>query len=153
MSNQSLLPPESGEPPKKYPQMNHHILCVDDEEEIGKILVDFFHRDTNCKVDFVLDAEQAFKYLDTHDEVDLVITNVAMPGMDGIAMTKLITGKYPDTRVIILTGIQWDAREAAFQAGAKAYISKPFNFLDLLGIVEKVLTGGLTHIVMIGGKR
>jgi YesN/AraC family two-component response regulator len=83
--------------------MSYSIFIVDDEAEFGRILIDFFHRDTDWNADCVQNAEQAFKYLD-NNEVDLVITNIAMPGLDGIDMTRLITSNYPEIKVIVLTG-------------------------------------------------
>ena len=133
---------------RKYSQMNHHILCVDDEEAIGILLVKFFRDKTNCRIAHVMGADEAFEYLG-NNRVDLVITNQRMNGMDGLTMTNVITKKYP-TKVIVFTGGDLGGeRIDAFHKGAKAFIQKPCRMDALLEIVDKVMTEGVTYIGII----
>ena len=87
-----------------------------------------------------------------NNSVDLVITNISMPFMDGLTMTDIITKKYP-TKVIVLTGIgdmkKGTFRIEAFRKGASAYVNKPCKIDDLFEVVYKVMTEDVTFI----GKR
>jgi len=136
---------------RKYSQMNYHILCVDDVKEIGEFLVNCFRDNTNCRIAHVIDADEALEYLE-NNSVDLVITNISMPFMDGLTMTDIITKKYP-TKVIVLTGIgdmkKGKFRIEAFQKGASAYVNKPCKIDDLFEVVYKVMAEDVTFI----GKR
>ena len=152
MSSQRPPPCKLGDPLKKYLQMNHHILCVDDEKTIGELLVVVFRHYTNCKIAYVMSAKEAFEYLE-NNQVDLVITNIYMPGMDGLEMAKIIINNYP-TKVIIMTGSSSSGvRECVLRMGVKAYIRKPCDPDELLEIANKVLTKNLTYIGEFGGKR
>jgi DNA-binding NtrC family response regulator len=132
---------------RKYSQMNHHILCVDDHKPIGEMLVESFRRFTNCTIAHVMNANEAFEYLE-NNRVDLVITNQRMPGMGGLEMTNVITKRYP-TKVIVLTGGDLGGeRKEAFHKGAKAFVLKPCGIDDLLEIVYKVMTEGVSYIGM-----
>ena len=131
----------------KYSQMNHHILCVEDEKAIGEFLVEFFRKNTNCTITHVMNANEAFEYLENNC-VDLVITNQRMVGMDGLTMTNEITKKYP-TKVIVFTGGDLGGeRKDAFHKGAKAFILKPCKIDALLEVVYKVMTEGVSYIGM-----
>jgi DNA-binding NtrC family response regulator len=132
---------------RKYSQMNHHILCVDDSKPVGEMLVHFFRHNTNCTIAHVMNANEAFEYLE-NNRVDLVITNQRMPGMGGLEMTNVITKRYP-TKVIVLTGGDLGGeRKEAFHKGAKAFVLKPCGIDDLLEIVYKVMTEGVSYIGM-----
>jgi len=130
---------------RKYSQMNHHILCVEDEKLLGESLVEIFRRYTNCTIAHVMNANEAFEYLE-NNRVDLVITNQRMPGMGGLEMTNVITKIYP-TKVIVFTGGDLGGeRKDAFHKGAKAFVLKPCRIDDLLEIIDKVMTEGVIYI-------
>ena len=120
----------------KHSQMNYHILCVDDEKLIGEAIVNWSRDNTNCRIAHVMDANEAFEYLE-NNRVDLVITNISMPSMDGLTMTNIITKKYP-TKVIVLTGFG-GMKKDEFRQGASAFVNKPCNLNDLFEVVYQVM--------------
>lgn len=66
---------------------------------------------------------------------DLVLMDLAMPGMDGIAATRLITSSFPEAKIIIVTSYEGAAiRESALEAGAFVFLPKE-NIADLRGII------------------
>jgi CheY-like chemotaxis protein len=70
---------------------------------------------------------------------DVVLMDVRMPGMDGLAATKQILRLYPSARVIMVTDYDDEAlRNAAQQAGACAYVLKQ-NLLDLARLLGSVV--------------
>jgi two-component system chemotaxis response regulator CheY len=74
---------------------------------------------------------------------DLVIMDITMPVMDGIAATKTIVGADPTAKVIMCTALgQQNLVIEAIKAGAKDYIVKPFVPDRVIDGVSKVLTAG-----------
>lgn len=75
--------------------------------------------------------------------VDVVITDINMPEMDGIELTQYITENYDDLKVIILTMHDKSAfLDRAFDAGAKGYLLKNGDMDELYTTIHKVQQGG-----------
>lgn len=84
------------------------------------------------------DGEEALR-LARQTKPDLVVMDIALPGMNGIEATRAIKGLYPDTHVIILTVHELDAyRSDAADAGADAYIPKRHMQTRLLESIESI---------------
>jgi DNA-binding NtrC family response regulator len=114
------------------------ILVVDDELLIRDLLYDFF---ASRNFDIVL-AESGTKALDIlcAEDVDLILTDLKMPDMDGLEMVKRSGAKEKGTPVIIMTG--FPSVESAIEAiklKVSDYIVKPFNINRLLESIENVL--------------
>lgn len=114
------------------------ILIVDDEEGLREGLSKLLKTEGYA----VLSAEsgeQALKILQ-HAHIDLVLTDMRMPEMDGIELLKKIREQHPGIGVIILTGYgQIESYIEAMNFGAIEYVSKPFKVNELKFIVNKVL--------------
>jgi DNA-binding NtrC family response regulator len=114
------------------------ILIVDDEEGLreglGKLLEDDGYAVLSAE-----NGEQALEILQ-QSHIDLVLTDMRMPGMDGIELLKKIRERHGDLGVIILTGYgQIESYIEAMNFGAIEYVSKPFKVNELKFIVNKVL--------------
>ena len=111
------------------------ILVVDDELSIRRVLKEvlnskgFETHSASC-------AEAGLEILN-EIKVDIVITNIWMPGMDGIELTRLIKGRY-DSDVIIMTGYHIRYEEA-IRLGASDLLHKPAKLEDLLVSINKIL--------------
>jgi PAS domain S-box-containing protein len=115
--------------------MTTKLLVVDDEEGIREVL-EITLTDAGYEV---LTAENGFSGLDmvkTHNP-DIVLTDIRMPGMDGMALLKAVKQSFPDIEVIMITGYG-DANLAieSLKTGAVDFISKPVN-QDVLEIALK----------------
>jgi DNA-binding NarL/FixJ family response regulator len=87
------------------------------------------------------DGREAFDLALEH-KPDLVLMDVDMPHLDGVTATKLIRGCLPDTKVLILSDHDEDARiVAAVQAGAVGYILKDADHTDVLRIIRATHRG------------
>jgi YesN/AraC family two-component response regulator len=70
---------------------------------------------------------------------DVLITDIKMPGMDGMELFKTVKAANPDVAVIIVTGFGTiDSAVAAIRLGAEDYITKPFNVDDILIKLKKL---------------
>ncbi len=86
------------------------------------------------------DGEQALRLFDQH-QPDLVVTDVRMPNMDGLALTHQLKLRRPDCPVIMVTGYGDESTAiAALKAGACDYLHKPFQISELKNTVERALS-------------
>ncbi|MBC7236597.1 MAG: response regulator [Chloroflexi bacterium] len=108
----------------------HRLLIVDDEENIRRLLT-LFWREKGLEVIAVADGWEALGELAAHP-FDLVLTDVNMPGMDGLALLREIRERYPDTGVLVLTGYG-TIQDAvyAMKHGALDFVTKPLDMAEL----------------------
>ena len=108
-----------------------HILVVDDEADIRLLLAREIS-DQGHQVVAVEDSAQAMEEMGRGD-FDVVLTDVRMPGMDGIALTEWIKRTRPDTDVIVMAGYtSIESAATAIHLGAFDYLPKPFREIDLV---------------------
>lgn len=112
------------------------ILIVDDEPSICLVLKKFLSLNGFVAHTASM-AEEAIEILNAI-AVDLVITNIRMPGMDGLELTRLIKRKYASD-VIIMTGYHSYTSEEAGRIGADDLLHKPAELVDLLNRVTRIL--------------
>jgi len=73
---------------------------------------------------------------------DIVLMDLSMPVLDGVAATRRITDEFPDVKVVVLTMHDDPARtRAALEAGAIAYLTKGTSFADVLDTLRRVIAG------------
>jgi CheY-like chemotaxis protein len=112
------------------------ILAVDDEE----VILDSFRKILvldGYNIDTVENGKEALGLIQKH-HYDFVFTDLKMPEMDGIAVTKAVKHMRPDIDVIIITGYATvESAVACMQYGAMDYVQKPFTEDELLAFVKK----------------
>jgi len=114
------------------------VLIVDDEEDTAQLLCDVL-RKRGFAVDAVYSANQCLEHL-RRDPVDVVVTDVQMPGMSGIELCDQLYKRYPDCAPIVLTGYgRLDTAIAAMRAGAFDFITKPVKGDVLELAIERAL--------------
>jgi DNA-binding NtrC family response regulator len=118
---------------------NPSILVVDDELLIRDLLYDFF---SGQGWDIVVaeTGEKALKILE-NKQVDLVLTDIKMPVMDGLALAEEVGKAHPDLPVVLMTGYpSVDTAVAALRAHVADYIIKPFNINELFKTLKAQMT-------------
>ncbi len=110
------------------------ILVVDDEEDIQLLFRKKFKKDIQegkFLFRFATSANAAIQYLNTLKEFDmvLVLSDIKMPGMNGIDLLKIVKTQYPHLKVMMITAYDdLKNREDATRLGALDFIAKPVNF-------------------------
>ena len=124
--------------------MKTRILLVDDEEEFVQALSERLTiRDYDVTTS--LSGEDALLKVKGHD-FDVVILDVAMPGMNGIAALREIKGIKPLTEVIMLTGrATVDTAIDGMKLGAYDYIMKPCDTEQLVSNINKAHARKVEH--------
>lgn len=115
------------------------ILTIDDEPTILEVLADIF--DEQYTVLTAFNAEDALQILKEQD-VSLIICDIVMPGMDGLALCSIIktSVELSHIPVVLLTGkSDMDDKVAALENGADVYIEKPFSPAYLSAQVRSLL--------------
>ena len=120
--------------------MTKTILTVDDSASVRQ-MVTFTLKGAGYIVLEAVDGEDGLAKINSAD-VDMVITDLNMPKLDGIGFIKKIRAniKYKFIPVIMLTTeSQAEKKQAGKAAGATGWIVKPFKPEQLLGVIKKVL--------------
>ncbi len=107
------------------------VLLIEDEPKMVQTLKKGLE-EYNIQVDFAYDGSMG-KRLATSNEYTVIVSDVILPGINGIDLLRQIRGDGNHTPVLLLTALgQTDDKVAGFDAGADDYLTKPFEFLELL---------------------
>ena len=114
------------------------VLIADDDVAICKTLEMHYSR-SGYDVLLAHNAEDGYREAIEHD-VDLVITDVRMPGQDGFSLLKRMRDKAPSIPIIMITAFHdLDTTVQAMQGGAADYIMKPLDIQELDAAVDRAL--------------
>lgn len=114
-----------------------HILIVDDDPGV-RIPMEEFIKQSGFAASSATSAEEALALLRSNG-MNVVITDISLPGMDGLEFTDLIKKDY-DVDVIVITGYSADySYEEAVDKGASDFLFKPVRFKELLLRLKRVL--------------
>lgn len=112
------------------------ILIVDDEPDLRWVLTGLF-RDEGYQTNEAADALAALQSADDNPP-DVVVSDVRMPGMDGVELLTKLTDRDPDLPVVLLSAIEdLDTAVGAMKRGAYDFVKKPFDRERLLVTVGR----------------
>ena len=112
------------------------VLILDDEPIVGKRLKPALSK-IGCDVEVFEDPRAALELIDQKD-FDIVVTDIRMDEIDGMQILEMVTKKYPDTKVIMITGYaMMELAREAMANGAFDFIAKPFKPNDLRAVIAK----------------
>ena len=128
------------------------ILIIDDEEDIRIVLKQVLER-AGFDVTVAADGKEGLSKLERQG-ADLVITDVIMPGIDGVTTVRKIREKYLNTKIIVISGggnvapLKYEPKAiatnaylaSASEAGADRTMTKPFDHKQLLDAIEELMT-------------
>ena len=123
------------------PQTAHrpfHVLVVDDEPDVRELLVEYF-REAGHEVSSAADGTEAVADITRNPtKYGLVISDLQLPGIDGLGVLKAAKAANPSVAVIIVTGYaSVDSAVRAVRLGAYDYLTKPFTLGQIDVIVGR----------------
>jgi CheY-like chemotaxis protein len=118
------------------------VLVVEDDDSLRRLACKVLSRNGYTVLEAAL-VEAAVQLTDTmSDPVDLLITDVVMPGMNGVELADRIAERFPDIRVLFISGYTDHAvLEHGILDSGRPFLQKPFALNDLLGKVRETLDG------------
>ncbi|OAG26945.1 sigma-54-dependent transcriptional regulator [Thermodesulfatator autotrophicus] len=122
--------------------MKGTILIVDDEKDLLEGLKRLIEPELDCTVFTAENGRKALEILEQQD-IDLILTDIRMPEMDGFSLLKEVKKLHPDITIVIITA--YGTIEQAVRAvkeGAYDFIQKPFEDEQLLHVLKKGLERG-----------
>lgn len=116
--------------------MDHlRLMFVDDEEELVSALVERLEL-RGIDAIGVTSGDEALEHL-REESFDVVIIDVKMPGIGGLEVLRTVSRRYPDVKVILMTGHgSAEDSEIGRRLGAVAYLQKPVDLEDLLATIQ-----------------
>ena len=118
----------------------YRILLVDDEilvRDAIKENIDWSAIDCELVGDCE-NGKQAAEFVQEHP-VDIVLTDILMPYMDGMELSHFLHDNYPDIVIVIFSGFgEFEYAKKAIQYGVSEYLLKPVTAMELTGVIEKM---------------
>ena len=118
----------------------YKLLIVDDEPVTREGISDFI-RSNDFGIDVVRQADSGEEALKIVDELrpDIILSDIKMPGVDGIEFAQIIRSKYPGIKIIFISGYDdTDYLHSAFKVDAVDYILKPVKLKELRAVLGRV---------------
>jgi class 3 adenylate cyclase/FixJ family two-component response regulator len=119
------------------------ILVVDDEADLEVLIKQKFRqkiRDRKYEFVFAMHGKQALEQLEVHPDVDMVLSDINMPEMDGLTLLSRLQGQNSLLRSVIVSAYgDMENIRTAMNLGAYDFITKPINFEDLEITIEKTI--------------
>ena len=127
------------------------ILLVDDEETIRGFLKRGLEIDGHAVVTASDGSDGLDRLTEAAGDFDLMLTDIRMPLMDGIALALAAKRDFPNLTILLMTGFA-DQRERAHGLDALIYdvIVKPFTLAELLGKIDDALAGKPVEVISLG---
>lgn len=125
---------------EKYKPSSHHkqitVLVVDDDRVIRELCLHALH---NYRVIQAADCEEALRLYE-QERVDLILSDIMMPGQSGLDLLKQVKILNPNATVILMTGFSdTETILTALKEDADDFINKPLNLLQLKATVKKAV--------------
>lgn len=118
--------------------IHYRVLVADDEEPIRKLIATMLSQQGHQCITASNGIEALDKIMEA--KYDALITDIVMPEMDGIALTKEMVKLYPDLPVLIITGHAEEySAKSAIAAGAREFIKKLFSLPEFIIRFDKMM--------------
>lgn len=118
------------------------ILLVEDEKALSDAIREGL-RDSYFEVDVAYDGESALDKIEIEQTYDLIILDIMLPKIDGITLLKKIREEGDKIPVLVLTARgEMETKLKTFGIGADDYLTKPFDFRELLARIQALLRRG-----------
>ena len=113
------------------------LLFVEDEADLLDILCSTLEK-LNANFIIAKNGEEALEVLDKHDDIDIIITDINMPMMDGLELIKTVKQSKNIPFIITSAHTEKEYIEKAKALGVDNYLLKPFDFVSFLEVVDTI---------------
>ena len=135
-------PPPPAAPPRERPALDATVLLVEDDRAV-RIVVDRALQRHGLTVVAVADAAAALELMARDAAgIDLLVSDVVMPGMDGVDLLHAARARRPALPVVLMSGYAEPPQRRALDRAGVVFLSKPFAIDDLLDAVHGALAAG-----------
>ena len=118
----------------------HPVILVVEDEEINMIYLRRILKQKGYQLLIASNGPEAISYIEYGHQVDLILMDMKMPGMDGFETTRRIKAINPKVKIAAVTAYASDAdRKECMEAGCDNYISKPFQKNDLYQLIKQMI--------------
>lgn len=115
------------------------ILCVDDNPLVLGLLKSFFVEVQKMPVELMKSGKEVLRFLEEYPEVDMVLSDIVMPGIDGWQLLKDIKEKFPLLPVILISGDLMAPQQIEKQKYPPDYfMAKPLDFKKLITVINTI---------------
>jgi DNA-binding NtrC family response regulator len=115
------------------------VMIVDDEETIRKLLKARFERD-GFRVVTASSAEEAQAMVNSTPDLGVIVTDIRMPGKDGLTLTSEVKASHKHLKIIVMTGHgEKSTAIRALRIGASDYLEKPFDIEEMSHAVTRTV--------------
>ncbi len=122
------------------------VLIVEDEPRLRDMLQRAV-TDMECRAIAAPTAEEGLRHLE-NDEIDVVLTDLNLPGMHGLELCRAVRDRWPDRQLIILTGYgDLETAKQAIRLDVADFLTKPCSLGDLEAALDRAVRRRMNHIV------
>jgi signal transduction histidine kinase/ActR/RegA family two-component response regulator len=128
-----------GEVPRPWPRRGLRVLLVDDEAVVRDATSRLL-RSVGCEVVAAASAEEALERLQQGVDPELILVDLTMPGLDGVACLEAVRKLKPRLPALLTSGYGQDGRvQTALESGFQGFLQKPFDRGELTVAIERAL--------------
>ncbi len=116
------------------------IIVIAEDEKINFLFLQAVFKKTGATIFWARNGEEVIRICDKEKNIDIILMDIKMPGIDGYEATRIIKDKYPGITVIIQTAYNLsEDRDKAYEAGCDSFLAKPIKPKNLMATVKKYI--------------
>ncbi len=143
---QELEEPERQDIAERHDNRKTRRIMVVEDEKVNLMLIERMLKSSGFEVLTAADGQEALEVFMKNPDISLVLMDIMVPKYDGFELTAMIReGKFSglkDVPIVAVTALaDSDSRQKCFELGMNAYLSKPIDNQDLMGMVSRYVNG------------
>jgi len=116
------------------------IIVIAEDEKINFLFLQAVFKKTGATIFWARNGEEVIRICDKEKNIDIILMDIKMPGIDGYEATRIIKNKYPGITVIVQTAYNLsEDRDKAYEAGCDSFLAKPIKPKNLMATVKKYI--------------